>query len=133
MLLIIKSQITNKPYAIARCGKHCATLCSCRALFVSNLILDCLKQAVNEDNSLLIAVLLNKYLLLFTASNHVGFGLMDAYSLVSYAKNWTTVPSQLNCTISHPQINRCVVTYGVQVRPDSLSSTKFHLRSQSVN
>jgi len=47
-----------------------------------------------------------------TASNYVGFGLMDAYRLVSLAKNWTTVPPQLNCTISHGQINRVIPSVG---------------------
>jgi len=46
---------------------------------------------------------------LFAASNYVGFGLMDAYRLVSYAKNWVAVPPQHMCTISSPQINRCVL------------------------
>ena len=44
----------------------------------------------------------------FTASNNVGFGLMDAHRLVSLAVNWTTVAPQLNCTISRLHINRCV-------------------------
>ncbi|KAJ7328630.1 hypothetical protein OS493_023899 [Desmophyllum pertusum] len=43
-----------------------------------------------------------------TASNNVGFGLMDAHRLVSLAVNWTTVAPQLKCTISHPRINRVI-------------------------
>ena len=46
---------------------------------------------------------------LFTASNYAGFGLMDAYGLVSLAVNWTTVAPQLTCTISYLHINRCVL------------------------
>ncbi|KAJ7328626.1 hypothetical protein OS493_023895 [Desmophyllum pertusum] len=43
-----------------------------------------------------------------TASNNVGFGLMDAHGLVSLAMNWTTVAPQLNCTIPRPHINRVI-------------------------
>jgi len=45
----------------------------------------------------------------FTASNYVGFGLMDAYGLVSLAVNWTTVAPQLHCSIPYRRINRCVL------------------------
>ena len=45
----------------------------------------------------------------FTASNYVGFGLMDAYGLVSLAMNWTTVAPQLTCTIPYLHIDRCVL------------------------
>ncbi|KAM7438593.1 hypothetical protein ABFA07_011908 [Porites harrisoni] len=43
-----------------------------------------------------------------TVSNYVGFGLMDAYRLVSYARSWATVPPQLMCAISNTQINRII-------------------------
>lgn len=47
-------------------------------------------------------------ILFFVASNFVGFGLMDAYRIVSFAKNWTKVPPQLNYTTSSHQKNRFV-------------------------
>ena len=50
----------------------------------------------------------------FTASDKVGFGLMDAYGLVSLAVNWTTVPPQQNCTKSRHQINRCGFQWSVR-------------------
>ncbi|XP_020626671.1 furin-like [Orbicella faveolata] len=43
-----------------------------------------------------------------TASNYVGFGLMDAYGLVSLAMNWTTVAPQLTCTIPYLHIDRVI-------------------------
>lgn len=59
-------------------------------------------------SSQITALLKNFNLLLFAVSNYVGFGLMDAYRLVSYARSWATVPPQLMCTISNTQINRLV-------------------------
>lgn len=62
-------------------------------------LLLCFTLTVNNNNCILFP---------FSASNYVGFGLMDAHGLVCLAKTWTTVPSQLKCIVSHPQTNRFV-------------------------
>ena len=36
---------------------------------------------------------------LISVSSHYGFGLMDASSMVEYAKKWSAVPQQMSCEV----------------------------------
>ena len=69
------------------------------------------------------------YVISISASNYAGFGLIDAYGLVSLAVNWTTVAPQLTCTVPYLHIDRCVsyiILSGVLI---SMSVLAFELIS----
>lgn len=68
-----------------------------------------------------------------TASNYVGFGLMDAHRLVSLSKNWTSVPSQIKCIVSHPQTNRDIPSSGALLVNTSLDDIRIPCPGKMIN
>ncbi|PFX24918.1 Proprotein convertase subtilisin/kexin type 4 [Stylophora pistillata] len=67
------------------------------------------------------------------SSNSVGFGLMDAHGLVSLAVNWTTVPPQLNCTVSRISVNRLIPSNGTLKVTASLTDLSHVCRGSQIN
>lgn len=44
-------------------------------------------------------------------SSYFGFGLMDAAALVNYSRSWRTVPKQIKCQITEPNVHRAFRQY----------------------
>ncbi|XP_022791790.1 neuroendocrine convertase 2-like isoform X1 [Stylophora pistillata] len=58
---------------------------------------------------------------------------MDAHGLVSLAVNWTTVPPQLNCTVSRISVNRLIPSNGTLKVTASLTDLSHVCRGSQIN